>query len=92
MNSQVPVSIEWRESLKGRECQSQARTRVVNFYGCLLVAARPMPMDQKLVITNLASHMKIGGVVVFRGTKGFDGWEMGVELVNPQTDFWGVEL
>lgn len=92
MNSQVPVAIEWREGLKGRECQVQARTRVVNFYGCLLVAARPMAMEQKLVLTNLANHRSTGGVVVYRGKKGLDGWEMGVELVNPAMDFWGVDL
>jgi hypothetical protein len=92
MNSQVPVAIEWREGSAGRECQAQARTRVVNFYGCLLVAARPMAMEQKLVLTNLANHRSIGGVVVYRGKKGLDGWEMGVELVNPAMDFWGVEL
>lgn len=92
MNSQVPVAIEWREELKGRECQVQARTRVVNFYGCLLVAARPMAMEQKLVLTNLANQRKIGAVVVYRGKKGLDGWELGVELVNPALDFWGVDL
>lgn len=92
MNSQVPVAIEWRESLQGRECQVQARTRVVNFYGCLLVAARPMAMEQRLVLTNLANQRKIGGVVVYRGKRGLEGWEMGVELMNPEMDFWGVEL
>lgn len=92
MNSRVPVAIEWREELQGREWQAQARTRVVNFYGCLLVAARPMAMEQKLVLTNLTNQRSIGGVVVYRGKKGLDGWEMGVELVNPVMDFWGVEL
>jgi hypothetical protein len=92
MNSQVPVAIEWRDGVKGRECHAQARTRVVNFYGCLLITARPMAIEQKLVLTNLATERSIGGVVVYRGKKGLDGWEMGVELVNPDMDFWGVEL
>jgi hypothetical protein len=92
MNSQVPVAIEWRDKLKGQEYLAQARTRVVNFYGCLLVAAKPMAIDQKLVITNLANQRSIGGVVVYRGKKGLDGWEMGVELTNPEMDFWGIEL
>ena len=92
MNSQVPVAIEWRDSLRNRDCQAQARTRVVNFYGCLLVAAKPMVIEQRLTITNLASRQSIGAVVVYRGSKGLDGWEMGVELTNPRTDFWGLEL
>ena len=92
MNSQVPVTIEWQDKAKGGECRAQARTQVVNFYGCLLIAARPMAIDQRLVLTNLATEQSIGGVVVYRGKKGLDGWEMGVELVNPGMDFWGVDL
>lgn len=92
MNSQVPVAIEWREGSAGQECHAQARTRVVNYYGCLLVSARPMAMEQKLVLTNLSNHRRIGGMVVYRGNKGMEGWEMGVELVNPAMDFWGVDL
>ena len=92
LNSRVPVTIEWRDGLKGQQCHAEARTRVVNFYGCLLVADRPMAREQKLVLTNLTSQQKIGGVVVFRGNKGPEGWEMGVELTRPETDFWGVEL
>jgi hypothetical protein len=91
MNSQVPVAIEW-QGARGEECRAQARTQVVNFYGCLLIAARPMAIDQRLVLTNLATERSIGGVVVYRGKKGLDGWEMGVELVNPDMDFWGVDL
>jgi hypothetical protein len=92
MNSQVPVAIEWQDGVEGRECYAQARTREVNFYGCLLITARPMAIEQKLVLTNLATERSIGGVVVYRGKKGLDGWEMGVELMNPDMDFWGVEL
>jgi hypothetical protein len=92
MNSQVPVSIEWREQAINRTNRAQAHTRVVNFYGCLLVAAKPMPMEQKMTITNLANQRSIAAVVVYRGSKGLDGWEMGVELVKPEMDFWGIEL
>lgn len=92
MNSQVPVAIEWQDQVKKEECRAQARTQVVNFYGCLLIAARPMAIHQKLVLTNLATERRIGGVVVYRGKKNLDGWEMGVELMNPDMDFWGVEL
>lgn len=92
LNSRVPVAIEWRDTRIGRECQAEAKTRVVNFYGCLLVADRPMVKEQKLVLTNLTTRQKIGGTVVFRGNRGPEGWEMGVELTKPDTDFWGVEL
>lgn len=92
MNSRVPVAIEWREQSMNRTNRDQAHTRVVNFYGCLLVSARPMPIEQKMTITNLATHKSIPAVVVYRGSKSFDGWEMGVELVKPEADFWGIEM
>lgn len=92
MNSRVPVSIEWVESHTGPQRQEQAHTRVVNFYGCLLVAPQAMPLEQRLVVTNLANHQSIGAIVVYQGNKRVDGWELGVELVEPAMDFWGVEL
>ncbi|HEV2306614.1 MAG TPA: hypothetical protein VGR93_13930 [Candidatus Acidoferrales bacterium] len=45
-----------------------------------------------MTITNLANQRSIAAVVVYRGSKGLDGWEMGVELVKPEMDFWGIEL
>lgn len=92
MNSRVPVAIEWREQAINRTNRAEAHTRVVNFYGCLLVAAKPMPMEQEMTITNLANRRSTSAVVVYRGNKSLDGWEMGVELVQPETDFWGIEL
>lgn len=92
MNSRVPLTIEWCEQSMNRVNHGEAHTRVVNFYGCLLVAARPMAIEQQMTLTNLFTKQTITAVVVYRGTKGFDGWEMGVELVKPQADFWGIEL
>jgi hypothetical protein len=92
MNSRVPVSIEWLESRGERPHRERAHTRVVNFYGCLLVSSEAMALDQRLVVTNLATQRSIGAVVVHQGNKRVDGWELGVELVNPAMDFWGVEL
>lgn len=91
MNSRVPVAIEWREQSVNRTNHDEAHTRVVNFYGCLLVSAHPMPIEQRMTITNLATHKTIPAVVVYRGSKSFDGWELGVELVKPEMDFWGIE-
>ncbi len=91
MNSRVPVAIEWCEHSLNRTNHEQAHTRVVNFYGCLLVAPHSMSIEQKMTITNLATHKSIPAVVVYRGGKSFDGWEMGVELVRPEADFWGIE-
>ncbi|MGH9865903.1 MAG: hypothetical protein ACRD4H_10870 [Candidatus Acidiferrales bacterium] len=92
MNSRVPVSIEWVESRTAPPHQESAHTRVVNFYGCLLVSPQAMQLDQRLVVTNLTNQRSIGAVVVYTGNKRVDGWELGVELVQPGMDFWGLEL
>jgi len=92
MNSRVPVAIEWVESKATPSHRERAHTRVVNFYGCLLVSPQAMPLEQRLVVTNLANQRSIGAVVVYKGNKKVDGWEVGVELVDPRMDFWGLEL
>jgi hypothetical protein len=92
MNSRVPVRIKWQAEQAGSAVEENAHTRVVNFYGCLLVSPKPMSLEQRLNITNLATRRSIGAVVVWQGKKQMEGWELGVELVQPQMDFWGVEL
>ncbi|HEV2615032.1 MAG TPA: hypothetical protein VGU63_00330 [Candidatus Acidoferrales bacterium] len=92
MNSRVPLSIEWVESRAAPPHHEAAHTRVVNFYGCLLVSPEVIRLDQRLVVTNLANQQSIGAVVVYTGQKRVDGWELGVELIQPGMDFWGLEL
>lgn len=92
MNSRVPLRVEWLSGASGPSLQEHAQTRVVNYYGCLLVSPQAMPIEQKLRITNLATRQSMLGVVVWQGKKQMEGWELGVELVQPRTDFWGMEI
>lgn len=91
MNSRVPLRVEWAE-ISGAPQHEAAHTRVVNYYGCLLVSPHAMPIEQRLRITNMATRQTMLGVVVWQGKKQLEGWELGVELVQPRTDFWGMEL
>lgn len=92
MNSRVPLKVEWVNSSSGPAQEENAQTRVVNYYGCLLVSPQAMPIEQRLRITNLATRQTMLGVVVWQGKKQMEGWELGVELVQPHADFWGMEL
>ncbi len=92
MNSRVPLRVEWAPTSSEAPQQENAQTRVVNYYGCLLVSPQAMPLEQKLRITNLATKQSMLGVVVWQGKKQLEGWELGVELVQPQADFWGMEI
>jgi hypothetical protein len=91
VNSRVPVTIEWNGSA-GPLHFDPGFTRVVNGYGCLLVSPQEIEMQQRLRLTNLATRERADGVVVWKGTQRPDGWELGVELVGADLNFWGVEI
>lgn len=91
MNSRVPVTIEWN-GRTGPAHFEAGFTRVVNNYGCLLVSPKEIDVQQQLRVTNLATRKSLAGVVVWKGAQRPDGWDLGVELVSPEMDFWGVDL
>jgi hypothetical protein len=91
VNSRVPVTIEWNGN-SGPLHFEPGFTRVVNSYGCLLVSPKEIEMQQRLQLTNLATRERAEGVVVWKGVQRTDGWEVGVELVGADLNFWGVEI
>jgi hypothetical protein len=91
MNSRVPVTIEWNR-VPGPLHFEAGFTRVVNTYGCLLVSPREISERQPVRLTNLTTNQMADGVVVWKGTQRPDGWDLGIELVAADMDFWGVDL
>jgi hypothetical protein len=91
VNSRVPVTIEWNGN-SGPLHFEPGFTRVVNSYGCLLVSPKEIDNRQRIRLMNLATREFAEAVVVWKGTKRLDGWELGVELVGADLNFWGVEL
>jgi len=91
LNSRVPVLVEW-ESADGTSVQEKAHTRTVGPYGCLVVLAKKLELDQRVRVTNLATHVTSPAVVVWSGNERAEGWELGFELLDPEMGFWGLEL
>jgi hypothetical protein len=91
MNSRVPVEIEWHED-GGGTCREQTHTRVVGPYGCLVILPKGLSLEQDLRLVNLANNQANQGKVVWKGGEQSEGWELGIELTQPPTDFWGLEL
>jgi hypothetical protein len=91
MNSRVPVIIEWKDAA-GEETRLEAFTRIVSPYGCLLVLPRNLPLGQPLEIWNLATRENISASVVSKGLEQPEGWELGIKLLSPPADFWGLDL
>lgn len=91
VNSRVPVAAEWEDE-SGARLSEEGHTRVVNCYGCLAVVPCNLPLERRVRLTNLANQRSIVAVVVWRGKERVEGWELGLELVDPEMDFWGLEL
>jgi hypothetical protein len=91
MNSRVPVAIEWSGKAGPLHFET-GFTRVVNTYGCLLASPKEIEVQQRLRLTNLATRNSADAVVVWKGAERTDGWDVGVELIGADMDFWGVEL
>src|ERR1700691_245948 len=91
MNSRVPVTVEWNGS--GPESASNSvYTCVVNSFGCLLVSPTDAELRQTLRLTNLVTQNNADAVVVWKGPRRPDGWELGIELITSEQDFWGIDL
>jgi hypothetical protein len=91
LNSRVSIAIEWEDTADGT-LREDAVTRVVSPYGCLVVLPKDLAMEQRLLVCNVATKESIPGIVVWKGTERSEGWELGIELVQPPEDFWGFEL
>ncbi len=91
MNSRVQIRLDW-ETSGGEKHSIETCTRIVNPYGCMVLLRDSLELEQRLALTNLATHGSNAAVVVWKGNQEPEGWEYGVELVAPDMDFWGLEL
>lgn len=91
LNSSVLVKLEW-EAANAARARAEANTKIVGPYGCMVVIPQDLELDQHVHVTNMNNKQGAAGAVVWRGKKRFEGYEYGIELIDPDTDFWGVEL
>ena len=91
MNCRVPVTIEWNGTSGPLHFESLF-TRVVNPYGCLLSSPTELEVRENLRITNLVTKQVANGLVVWKSAERPDGWDIGVELISADLNFWGVDL
>ncbi len=90
VNSRVPIAVEWNAG--GEMLRKEAQTCVVGPYGCMAVLPTNLEMRQTIHLTNMVSKQTNAGVIVWRGIQRPEGWELGIELINPQMGFWGLDL
>jgi hypothetical protein len=90
LNSRVPIAVEW--DAEGEVHRGEAKTRVIGPYGCLAVFSQDLQLEQRVQVINLVSKQANPAVIVWRGHEGTEGWELGIELINPVMGFWGIDL
>jgi hypothetical protein len=90
VNSRVRVLLEWNES--GNSHTVEGYTVDISPKGCLAVAPQGFAVGQKLKLRNASNHKESDATLTWRGHEGRTGWELGLELVHPPADFWGVEF
>jgi hypothetical protein len=89
VNSRTRVVLEWKQ---GEEIlRKEGYTLNVGVNGCLMVVPENLQVEQRLRLTNLANHQSIEAVVVWKGEERPEGWELGLQLLNPERDFWGLD-
>ena len=90
VNSRVRVLLEWNES--GSAHTAEGYTVDISPKGCLAVAPQGFPVGQRLRLKNASNQKESDATLIWRGHEGRTGWELGLELVHPPADFWGVEF
>ena len=90
LNSRVPISVEW--SAGGQVLRNDAQTRVIGPYGCMAIVPANLEIKQSIQLTNMVSKQSNAARIVWRGEQHPEGWEMGIELLNPKMGFWEIEL
>ena len=72
MNSRVPVRLEWDDA-SGKRSSFEAHTRIVNPYGCMVVLPHSLCLEQRVALTNLATHTSNAAIIVWKGNSRPDG-------------------
>lgn len=89
LNSRVPVAIESSEG--GEVVRAEGYTKDISTKGCMIIVPQRFSVGQKLRVINLISQGSSEGVLIWRGHEGPGGWELGIELLEPPVDFWGLD-
>lgn len=90
VNSRVPIAMEWKAG--GELVRKEAQTCVVGPYGCMVVLPMNLEVRQAIQLTNMVSKQTNPAVIVWRGVERTEGWELGIELINPSMGFWELDL
>jgi len=90
VNSRVKVAVERREV--GRPARGEGQTMDISAHGCLAIVPGEFEVGEKLMVTNLTNQKECAAVLIWRGHHATSGWELGLQLQDPEPDFWELEF
>jgi hypothetical protein len=90
VNSRVPISVEWEEANARHSVRGW--TVDVGAKGCLAIVPQGFAIGQRLRLINLVNQNSVEAVLIWRGHEGRTGWELGLELLDANEEFWGMDF
>jgi PilZ domain len=90
VNSRVKVAVERKED--GRAARAEGHTMDISAHGCMAIVPEGFEVGETLLLTNLINQKECEAVLVWRGHHGTTGWELGLQLRDPASDFWELEF
>jgi hypothetical protein len=90
VNSRVKVAVERRK--EGRTTRAEGQTMDISAHGCLAIVPEEFEVGETLTVTNLINQKECEAILIWRGHHATSGWELGLQLQDPETDFWELEF
>ncbi len=90
MNSRVSIALEGE--VNGETKRGEGYTVDISSKGCMAVVPVEFALGQQLKLINMVNQKASDVKLAWRGHQGPAGWELGLELQNPPSDFWGLEF
>ena len=90
VNSRVRVAVEWSHA--GECARAEGYTVDTSAKGCMIVLPREVPVGEPVRLVNMINQLSRDATVVWRGHQNRGGWEIGLELGESSTEFWGMDF
>lgn len=87
----VPIHVNGKDK-EDQEFTEETRTLVVNAHGALISLGAPVAAEQKITVSNKATHQTLECRVVYVGSQQAGKAQMGIEFVKPSPTFWQIDF
>jgi hypothetical protein len=87
----VPIQVRGKNA-QNQDFTEETRTLVVNAHGALISLSAQVVVNQKVFVSNSATHQTQECRVVYFGNMQAGRAQMGVEFLTPSPSFWQIDF